>query len=96
MKDEKKTDYSDLPSTARHVNFRMPPEVITKLVAAGIVPSEFDRKTLSNAILNFFKEYAENQVPHVKPEQTMDIVETLKSIEARLDQLEGKFPPQVA
>ena len=93
---EKKTDYGSLPSTARHVNFRMPPEVVEKLVAAGIVPAEFDRKTLSSSILDFFKEYTAKKVPTIEPDQTMDVVKTLKSIENRLEQLEGKLPPQAA
>ena len=95
-KNTDKTPYAELPSTARHVNFRMPVDLVEKLVLLGIIPEEFDRKTLSNSVLEFFKKYADSQIPTVEPEDAINMAKSLRTIEAKLHQLEGKFPPQAA
>ncbi len=73
----------------------MPTEIVDKMIALGMIPEEFDRKILSNAILEYFKNLTEN-VPSIEPKQAVDILDLLNAMNKKLDELRGKQPPQIA
>ena len=92
-------------SNDRLIGFRVNNDFVNYLVHAGIIPSNWDeqdpkekKKMLSSAVQDFLSDFATDKLPEAKvtTEDVPDLLKELKSINNRLSQLEGKFPPQAA
>lgn len=87
------------------VGFRVNNEFVNYLVHLGKIPADWDavdksekRRILSSAVQDFLLEVATNNMPtaEVTTSDVPDLLKVLQSIDARLDQLEGKPQPQAA
>ena len=93
-------------SDDRMVGFRVNNEFVNYLVYLGKIPADWDtaldksekRKVLGAAVQDFLLDAATQNMPtaEVTTSDVPDLLKVLQSIDARLDQLEGKHQPQVA
>ena len=74
----------------RLCTFRMPEDIVQRLIDLGKLPNDYDRKTLSGVAMQIIEDAIGGDVPQREIEKVNEKLDYLANL------LEGKQSPQVA